>query len=64
MLIFFMYTMRKKVILVLNKGPREELDDAAITTEAKYSVNITKLRKNVFSVYTTMQPTVFGMFKV
>ena len=64
MLIFLMYTMRKKVILVLNKRPREELDDAAITTEAKYSVNITKLRKNVFSVYTTMQPTVFGMFKV
>ena len=48
MLIFLMYTMRKKVILVLNKGPREELDDAAITTEAKYSVNITKLRKKCF----------------
>ena len=32
---------RKKYILVLGKGPTQRLDNTAVTTEAKYSINLT-----------------------
>ena len=35
----------KKDILVLGEGPTDGLDDTTITTEAKYSINITRSRK-------------------
>ena len=49
---------KKKVILILRKGPIDRLDDT------KYSVNITKSSKKIASVYTTMQATVSCMLMV
>ena len=41
----------KNDILVLGEGPIDESDDTKITTEVKYSVNITKSKKeNLFTV--------------
>ena len=39
---------RKKDILVFCEGPTNGFDDAAITAEAKYAINMTKSRKKVF----------------
>ena len=36
----------KKDILVFVEGPTDELDDTAIIAEAKYSIHITKSKKN------------------
>ena len=36
---------RKNDILILGEVPTYELDDAKITAQAKYSINITKLKK-------------------
>ena len=41
------HTNRKNDILVLGEGPKDGLNDTAITVEAKYSGNITKSRKKV-----------------
>ena len=38
---------RKNDILVPGEGPADRLDYATITTEAKYSINITKLTNNI-----------------
>ena len=38
---------RKKDILILGEVPTDGLDDIAITTEAKFSVNINNHRKKV-----------------
>ena len=38
---------RKKDILVLSEGTRNELDGTKITAVAKYSANFTKLRKSL-----------------
>ena len=34
-----------KCILILGKGPRQELDDTTLTVEAKYPINFTQSRK-------------------
>ena len=34
-----------KDILILGKGPTQELDDTTLTVEAKYSINFTQPRK-------------------
>ena len=39
---------RNKDILVLGEGPRDALDDATITAEAKCSINISKPKKIIF----------------
>ena len=38
---------REKDVLVPGEGPGDGLDYATITTEAKYSINITKLKNNI-----------------
>ena len=50
---------RKKNVLNFGGGSVQVLDDTTIAAEAKYSAEITKSRKDVFSVYTTIQPIVF-----
>lgn len=37
----------KKDIVILGEGPIDRLDDTSITTEAKYSIDITKSREKV-----------------
>ena len=35
----------KKDILILDIGPTQELDDATLTTDTEYSINLTEQRK-------------------
>ena len=42
-----MLMIEKNDILVPGEGPADRLDYATITTEAKYSINITKLTNNI-----------------
>ena len=55
-----MLIMEKKDILVLGEGPAYGFDDARITAEPKYSLNITK-SKQKFCVYIAMEVRVFYM---
>ena len=55
-----MLIMEKKDILVLGEGPAYGFDDARITAEPKYSLNITKSKKK-FCVYIAMEVRVFYM---
>ena len=42
-IVFSLYVyIRKKEMLVLDEGPTDGLDDATLTAEDKYSINITK----------------------
>ena len=40
--------IRKKYILVLRKGARDESDDTKITSVTKYSINITRSRNKFY----------------
>ena len=40
--IFGVYWLKKKDILILGKSPTDGLDDATITAETKYSINFTE----------------------
>ena len=43
---------KNKYILILGEGPTQGLDDAALTTEAKYCINFTQPRKRfVLSIH-------------
>ena len=42
-----MLITRKKHILVLGEGPKQELDDARLTAVKKYSINFTESRKKI-----------------
>ena len=46
-----LHKKKRNDILVLGKGPRDSLENTAITAEAYNSANITKSRKNCFSLY-------------
>ena len=50
---------REKEILVLGEEPMDGLDDTSLKSKAKYIFNITKSRKKLIRVYTTMQSTAF-----
>ena len=52
---------KKKDHLILGEVSTYGLEDTKLTTQAKYPVKIIKARKNIVSVYTTMQPTVCCM---
>ena len=43
------------------KGPRQGLDDATLTAEAKYSINFSKSQRKLFII---MEVTVFCLLKV
>ena len=43
-----MLIAKKEDILVLGEGPTDELDNAIIMAEAKYSINVTECRKKTF----------------
>ena len=47
---------RKIYILVLGESPTDRLDNATITPEVKYSINITKSIKKVFKLYVLIMP--------
>ena len=53
--------IKKKDHLILGEVSTYGLEDTKLTTQAKYPVKIIKARKNIVSVYTTMQPTVCCM---
>ena len=36
---------KKKDILIVGEGPKQELEDTTLTAEAKYPMNFTQLRK-------------------
>ena len=40
-----MYWQKEKSILILSKGPTQELDDTKLSAEKKYSVNFTQQQK-------------------
>ena len=56
-----MLIMEKKDILVLGEGPAYGFDDARITAEPKYSLNITKSKKKFVCACITMEVRVFYM---
>ena len=39
---------KNKNIFILGEGPTQELDDTTLTTEAKYPINLTQSRKNLY----------------
>ena len=51
-------------MLVHAEGPTNGLDDTAIIEEDKYSVNITKSRKNFLWIYSAVHLTVFYILMV
>ena len=42
---------RKKYIFVFGEGPMQGLVDSTITTEAKYSINLYKIKKEILSLH-------------
>ena len=39
---------KNKNIFILGEGPTQELDDTTLTAEAKYPINLTQSRKNLY----------------
>ena len=39
---------KKKYILILDKGPRQGLDDTTLTAEKKYSINFSEKHKKIY----------------
>ena len=52
---------RKKDISVLGKGPTQGLENATITTEAKYSINFSRSKRKLCQVCIIMETIAFRL---
>ena len=48
MLLLLVWTIVQKDVIILGEGSTDKLDDTTKTTEAEYSVNITKSEKKIY----------------
>ena len=53
--IFGVYWLKKKDILILGKSPTDGLDDATITAETEYSINFTEQEKKIWLFESILQ---------